>query len=237
MYIRIVVLRKDLCGLLRRAVEMARKLQISIALDAGLRDRLEKLASDAGRSIADEIRQRIERTLEQDRLQPLVDAASKRGRSTAEEIEDRVKQTLKEEELFDASTRWLAAEIRLLARDVQRQTGHAWRAHPKSHEALVEAIATVLEQVKPRIVEGEDKWGSDDPRTLGRAVARSRRDVRDEWQSKVKHIHEEIDAIEARQEEIRAEDKVVKELMKVLTPKLRTVFTKRLPRAAPKKRK
>jgi hypothetical protein len=48
---------------------MGRKRQLGVALDDRLREQLDALAAQGGRSIADEIRQRVERTLEQDAIE------------------------------------------------------------------------------------------------------------------------------------------------------------------------
>jgi hypothetical protein len=193
----------------------ARKRQLSVALPDDLRKFVEFMADAQGRSVADEIRQRLE-------------------------------DSRRSEQLFDASTRWMAQEISLLARDVQTQTGHSWQQHPKSHEALAAAIATVLEQFKPKPVEGENTWGADDPVTLGRAIARARKNVREMASDMGGHIaglRRELDearnafaAFGAEEADIRADieqyrddaKKKIEELreqfMEVLTPKQRKEF-------------
>jgi hypothetical protein len=117
--------------------------------------------------LSDEMRARLEKR------------AKENDRPVSEEVRERIRDTLVDEEWFDPSARWLGDEVKILAREVLRQTGYSWRRHPKSYEVLLEAITTLLEQVRPGPVEGEDKWGADDPRTLGRAVVRTRRNLRE----------------------------------------------------------
>jgi|SRR5215468_10806411 len=126
---------------------MSRHRQLSIALDDNLRERLEKLATSTGRSLADEIRYRLELALHL-------------------------------EGEFDRETRELGYDLMSLARDVRLHSEVPWHAHPKAHEALIEAVATWLDGVKPKpppsVDPLEDPWGADDPQTAGRTLARSR---------------------------------------------------------------
>jgi hypothetical protein len=121
---------------------MGRKRQLGVALDDQVRSLLENLASKSDRSIADEIRNRIERTIDQD--------------------------------LFDPATRKLGLAIMELARGIQENSGCRWYEQPKAHEALAEGVATLLDGLKPPAsAPTEDQWGPDDPRTVGRLLARS----------------------------------------------------------------
>jgi hypothetical protein len=105
--------------------------------------------------------------------------ATERGVTVADEIRRRIAASLNDEEWFDATTRWLAHEISVVAEGIKRQTGYSWHQHPKSREALASGISTLLEQAAAELgqrpVGGEDTWGPDDPQTLGRTVARGRR--------------------------------------------------------------
>jgi hypothetical protein len=159
---------------------MGKKRQLGVALDDQLRSTLEALANKSDRSVADEIRSRIERTLKQDALPGLANAsaARKRQRSIDEEILHRVSMTLLDEMLHDQQTRRLARELMSLARHVLHHTGHAWHAHPKAHEAFTEAVTTWLDDSTPAVAEGQ--WGQDDPKTLGRAIARMERRLTEE---------------------------------------------------------
>jgi hypothetical protein len=150
---------------------MGRKRQLGVALDDQLRSLLESLASKSDRSIADEIRSRIERTIELDTLPPLVDAASKSNRSIQAEVTRRLMHTF-DQDLFDPATRELAIHIMELARGIQENSGCRWDEQPKAHEALVEGVTTLIEGLKPPAT-AEDQWGQDDPRTVGRLLARS----------------------------------------------------------------
>ena len=156
------------CENLNGAVDMGRKRQLGVALEDRLREQLEALASKAGRSIADEIRQRVERTLEQDALAPLVAAASESGRSVADEIMRRLETTFFQDQ-FDLHTRKLGYDIMMLARAVEETSTFGWYAHPKGHEAMTEAVISWLEGLKPRAVEGaaDQLWGPDEPRLSG----------------------------------------------------------------------
>jgi hypothetical protein len=150
---------------------MGRKRQLGVALDDQLRSLLESLASKSDRSIADEIRSRIERTLELDTLAPLADAATKSGRSIQAEVTRRLMHTF-DQDLFDPATRKLGLAIMELARGIQENSGCRWYEQPKAHEALAEGVTTLLEGFKPAAAT-EDQWGQDDPQTVGRLLARS----------------------------------------------------------------
>ena len=126
---------------------MGRHRQISIALDAETRDELEERAIAVGRSIADEIRRRIERTLYEDK--------------------------------FDPETRDLAFDIMTLAAEVEHLNGIPWHKHPKAHQALAEAVMTWLDGLTPKDPQFSESFAAtlfrDDPRTVGRTLARSLR--------------------------------------------------------------
>lgn len=150
---------------------MGRKKQLGVALDDQVRLLLENVARQSDRSIADEIRNRIERTIELDTLPPLADAASKSGRSVQDEVKQRLRRSFGEEN-FDRATRKLGFAIMELAHGIQENSGCRWYEQPKAYEALVEGVTTLLEALKPAAAT-EDRWGQDDPRTVGRLLARS----------------------------------------------------------------
>jgi hypothetical protein len=99
---------------------MARKRQLGVALDDRLRTRLEALADKAGRSIADEIRQRLERTLEQDAI-----------------------------EAADPETSKLMAAIGRFAVIVRLDTGREWHKHAASHWVMRNTITGRLQRFRP----------------------------------------------------------------------------------------
>ena len=100
--------------------------------------------------------------------------AAASGRSVAEEIRRRLTLSLHYEEEFDEQTRFLGYDLMSLARDVRINSRFDWHAHPKAHEAFTEAVRVWLEVTTPPEVQNEP-WGPDDPKTLGRTLARSRR--------------------------------------------------------------
>jgi len=100
--------------------------------------------------------------------------AAASGRSVAEEIRHRLRLSLHYERLFDEQTRFLGYDLMSLARAVRDNSRFDWHEHPKAHEALTEAVRVWLEIVTPPEVQNAP-WGPDDPKTLGRTLARSRR--------------------------------------------------------------
>jgi predicted DNA-binding protein len=190
---------------------MARKLQISIALDTELRELLEELANEAGRSIADEIRERIERTLDQDKLMFI---PAKGRRRIAVEIKDRLLQSLDEDQ-FDWPTRGLARDIMTLAEDIKASGvgAYAWHQHVKAHEALAAAVMVWLESIKPphqRSAAPEALFGPDDPQTLGRTIARVRLRLKAQHEKEMRALQERGRALE--RECVSAQVNLVKEL-------------------------
>jgi hypothetical protein len=120
-----------------------RKRQINVGLDDGMRAKLDAFADKHGRSIADEIRQRIEYSLD--------------------------------EEGLDERTWWLTHQIKRLARDVQHATGVSWYTHPLAHIAFVEAIATLLEKLKPALPPNESsptETEQQEAKAVGRTITR-----------------------------------------------------------------
>jgi hypothetical protein len=125
---------------------MSRRRQLGVALDHELRERLETLAEQGERSIADEIRQRIERTLEQDALAPLVAAAQKSGRTIADEIKSRLERTVAEDS--DPVTRELVVGILNLVEAIRADLG-VWHEQTPAHHAFAAAVAQLLADYRP----------------------------------------------------------------------------------------
>jgi hypothetical protein len=154
---------------------MGRKRQLGVALDDQVRALLENLASKSDRSIADEIRNRIERTIDQD--------------------------------VFDPATRKLGLAIMELAHGIQENSGCRWYEQPKAHEALAEGVTTLIEGLKPPAT-AEDQWGPDDPRTVGRLLARStlrrREEAERDEQATSLQFERLREQMTARQDELKA---------------------------------
>jgi hypothetical protein len=118
-----------------------RKKQFNVALDDDTRASLEKIATEHGQTVADEIRQRLDRTLLED--------------EKFDELTRHLGSTVMD----------LAASIQR-----HGAKGVAWHQHPKAFEALTQAIMTWLEGQKPPEAD-PDLFGPDDPLTLGRSIA------------------------------------------------------------------
>ena len=118
---------------------MGRKKQLGVALDDQVRLLLENVARQSDRSIADEIRNRIERTIELDTLPPLADAASKSGRSVQDEVKQRLRRSFGEEN-FDRATRKLGFAIMELAHGIQENSGCADRAPAARRQPVPRAV-------------------------------------------------------------------------------------------------
>jgi hypothetical protein len=155
---------------------MAKKRQLGVALDDRVRGQLEALATHAGRSIADEIRQRIERSLKQD---DLIQGVPKReGESVEDTISRLLFDAVMDELMSDDPTSGLASDIKGIAYDINHYSGHLWHKHPKSHAALIEAVQYLLASLTPPPLEPttEDHWADPlspgDPQTFGRTLAK-----------------------------------------------------------------
>jgi len=131
-----------------------RKRQLNVALDGGTRGLLEESAKLSQISVADEIRHRLERTFEQDKL--VREMALKKGQSVEDLILDRLKQMLRQEENFGLGTIELGQAVMELAHDVRFSDTVGWVDHSKVYAALVEAIDTWLNAIKPSS-EDDDK--------------------------------------------------------------------------------
>jgi plasmid stability protein len=155
---------------------MGRHPQLSIAVDSELREELEKRAAASGRSVAEEIRQRLTLSLDYERN-------------------------------FDEQTRRLGYDLMSLARNVRANSGFDWHAHPKAHEALTEAIRVFL-QIATRPEVQNAPWGPDDPKTLGRTLARFRLAVKQAPERARKQLAETRPAFDAAIREIRESQRV-----------------------------
>jgi hypothetical protein len=132
-----------------------------------------------------------------DALRQALDAASqKSGRSVAEEIRARVAASLDQETQklgVDNPTHELAEDIVALANAVRAHKGIGWHEHVRAREALIEAIKEWITGLTPSLRSrlstpgfpvgassdaAPDLWGKDDAATLGRAIARHHRLVK-----------------------------------------------------------
>ena len=154
----------------------ARKQQLNVALDKDTRQHLESSAKLSQRSVADEIRQRIERTLLQDALV----RSSRTGEDVETVIRHGLERMVREEELYGRATRELGWDIMELAHDVRFSDTIGWLDHSAVHAALVEAINTWLNAIKPSPDE-DDKGVTEqmkqqdyNPQSLGRTIAQLR---------------------------------------------------------------
>jgi hypothetical protein len=87
------------------------------------------------------------------------------------EIRERIRRTLEQEE-FEAPSRALANAAMVLADEISRQSGTPWHATRKGRQAIVAAFQQLVEELpEPQTNSPEDKF-TDDPATLGRAIAR-----------------------------------------------------------------
>jgi hypothetical protein len=95
------------------------------------------------------------------------------GFGVSSAIRDRLDRTF-DEETFDQQSRQLADSVLWISDELSRQIGAPWHATRKGHQALAAAIEQLLAEPPPveTGVAAEDVFGSDDPPTLGRAIAR-----------------------------------------------------------------
>jgi hypothetical protein len=162
---------------------MAKKRQLGVALDDWVREELEKAAARSGRSLADEIRHRVERTFQLDAIAQVHGAAAERERSIEEEVEARLFFSFVEKYFQDPKTQELENDIARIARIIWDYSGHPWHQHPKSHAALAEAIRALLVAATPPALKNstKDKWDDPDdplslsnPQTVGRMAVQVR---------------------------------------------------------------
>ena len=104
--------------------------QLKVGLDDALRSQLEAAAERSGTSLADEIRRRLEWTLD---LEPFVLAP------------------------LDEATRELTKTVAVMAADIELETGSTWHRHAGSHKALRHAILANLTRHQP---EGPTTFGA-----------------------------------------------------------------------------
>jgi hypothetical protein len=161
----------------REGVKMARKRQVGVALDDRLREELEASAEALGRNISDEIRSRLERTIEQDRHMPRIRGSVDQLRNNEFEIIRLLVRQRELEYLFDRPTQELGDDVIRLAHDVGVPEAE-WHQHPAVHAALVEAINTWLNAIKPseenKDISQQMKQRGYDPQSMGRTVAHIR---------------------------------------------------------------
>jgi hypothetical protein len=124
-----------------------KKHQMSIALPPALHANLEAAAKRAGHSLGEEIRQRVQRTFQQEEASD----------ATTRELADEIIATIN--------------DVHAVAK------GGTWHSHSEVHRAAIEAVKTFLEGLAPREVVTENDLGflgADDPGTIGRTIARQR---------------------------------------------------------------
>jgi hypothetical protein len=155
--------------------------QLKVSLPDDLRDQLEEAATKAGRSLSEEVRERL--TLPEEVRRRVEKAARKAGHGITEEIGQRLERTLRNDAI-DPETRKLTDTIGLLAHLVKIQTGHAWFSHPGAASVMKHAIDERLARTKGgsgEAVFGPDELPpnekrylgaiSDDPRVMGSILA------------------------------------------------------------------
>jgi hypothetical protein len=155
--------------------------QIGVALDDDLRERLDQVAKAQGRSVADEVRSRLERTLRQDNYLRLEKLGASEIAEAVRRFEAEIIRLLKiereNERLFDEPTQELARDIMNLARDVGFSANANWHQHSLVHAALAEAINAWLDGRKPSPNEDDKditeqmKQRNYDPKSFGKTVA------------------------------------------------------------------
>jgi len=113
-----------------------------------------------------------------DATRAALDAASARsGKSLADEIRTRLAWSF-EQDAVDAPTRELLVDIAGLAEQLARDKRCSWYSHDKARQTFTEAVKDWLTpphrwRLEPETPGASDvMWGSDDPATLGRAIAR-----------------------------------------------------------------
>lgn len=94
--------------------------RINVSLPPELRGQLDAASAESGKSVADEIRSRLEWVFRLDGFEPV-----------------------------DNPTLDLLSGIARIAADLVRETGSAWHAHAGTHSALRQAIRSRLERVRP----------------------------------------------------------------------------------------
>jgi hypothetical protein len=137
--------------------------RLKISLPEELRARIEAASSSAGHSLGEEIRQRLERSLNDDAIDP------------------------KTREL-GTDVMWLASEINHQSGDQA-----PWHAHDRAHEALATALLTWLELIKPATSAAvRELFGPNDPQTLGRVTARHLQRLKATQSAAMQQIQEEM---------------------------------------------
>jgi plasmid stability protein len=129
--------------------------QLAVALPADVRSDLEKAAAAAGHSIAEEIRKRINITLENEKIDP-----------ATQELATDIMQLAE----------WISRE--------KRFSWHSHpKAHEAFVEAIKEWLAELKpKRNDPVALPSDLMWGNDDPSTLGRSIARHYRRFKTEME-------------------------------------------------------
>jgi hypothetical protein len=155
--------------------------QIKVSLPDDIRLQLEDAASKAGRSLSEEVRERLALP---EHVHALVEAAaSKAGHSIAEELGRRLERTFRDDAI-DLKTREITDMIGLLTHLVKIQTGHSWFDHPGAASIMKFAIDACLARTKGgdgKATFGPDELpptekrylavSSDDPQVMGSILA------------------------------------------------------------------
>jgi hypothetical protein len=118
--------------------------QLKVSLPDDLRAQLDLAAMAAGNSVAEEIRRRLERSFAQDAV--------------------------------EEKTRELIDDVAALGDWLKRDKALPWYFNRASHETFAEAVQAYFEETRPPVKRdppgASDLMWSDDPKTLGRAIAR-----------------------------------------------------------------
>src|SRR5262245_46164727 len=87
------------------------------------------------------------------------------------EIRERIRRTL-EQEAFDTPSRALANAVMWLADEINRVSGTPWYATRKGRQAIVAGFQQLVEELPIPLTNSLEEKFTDDPSTLGRAIAR-----------------------------------------------------------------
>lgn len=153
----------------------APKKQLNIAFDQNTRRILESEAQRRNRSIADEIRQRIERTIAQDAQAK--DIAAQYEEDVEDVIQGWITRMAGIDEYYGQRTSELGWDAMWLAHAVRFSDDVRWFNDTRVYAALLETLQIWLDAIKP-LPEDDDsdvtrqmKEREYDPKTLGRTIA------------------------------------------------------------------
>jgi hypothetical protein len=139
--------------------------QLKVSLPDELRARLDKAAAEAGHSVAEDIRQRLERTLADDAIKGAI----------------------------DPKTRELTDDIVSLIDRIELDTGSSWHRKTKVHETLALAVQALLATLRPRPETGvgaSDLLFDFDPQTLSHAIVRQHLRFKEELRKSEQELRE-----------------------------------------------